>query len=171
MAKKVLMVIASDRFQDFEYEKPRAALNEAGCVVEVASSQAGECTGTFGRVVVADKSIAEVNGSDYDAVVFVGGPGAYHEFLENEDYLRLAREAELVGAICIAPMLISASGVFAGKRMTGWNNEQNEQRAYIEQNDCVFVDEPVVVDGKLITADGPDSAEAFGQALVRELGV
>ena len=56
MAKKVLMVIASDRFQDFEYEKPRAALDEAGCVVEVASSQAGECTGTFGQVVVADES-------------------------------------------------------------------------------------------------------------------
>ena len=169
MDKKILMVVANNGFQDYEYEKPRTALEKAGCVVDVASSQVGECVGKFGSLVVADKNIAEVNGQDYDAVVFVGGPGASKEFFENEDYLRLAQEARLVGAICIAPMIISASGVFKGKRMTGWNNEQNEQREYIEQNGVVFVDEPVVLEGNLITANGPDSAEEFGQTLVHEL--
>lgn len=168
-AKKVLMVIANNKFQDYEYSKPRAVLEGLGCEVEVASSKGGECVGCFGLRVSDSKSIAEVSGGSYDAVVFVGGPGAPEEFLGNDEYLHLAKEAKIIGAICIAPMLISDSGVVKGKKLTSWNRDADKQKKYIEGNGGIFVDQPVVVDGNLITANGPESAEEFGKALAREI--
>ena len=48
-------------------------------------------------------------------------------------------------------------------------NEDGEQSTVLEENGATFVDEQVVVDGKIITANGPEAAEAFGKKIVELL--
>ena len=65
------------------------------------------------------KAFSEVSAEDYDIVVFVGGGGAYDQYYKNSDYLELAKKAKSIAAICIAPTLLSDSGLFIGKQVTG----------------------------------------------------
>ena len=46
MKKKVLMVIAPDKFRDEEYNEPRRILEGRGCTVTVASTSIEPATGS-----------------------------------------------------------------------------------------------------------------------------
>ena len=65
------------------------------------------------------KAFSELNAEEYDMLVFVGGGGAYDQYYKNFDYLELAKKAKSIAAICIAPTLLSDSGLFVGKQVTG----------------------------------------------------
>ena len=77
-------------------------------------------------------------------------------------YLKLARNAKKIGAICIAPMLVSESGVFNGKTVTGWE-QGGMQRGFVEANGGFWSDDSVVVCGNIVTWNWPDAAEEFAK--------
>ena len=166
--KKVLMVIASDRFRDEEYQKPRAILEREGVRVTVASSSLKESTGMLGLKVKPDILLKEAKMESFDAVVFVGGMGAT-EYWNSPDAHRLAKAAFSAGkpttAICLAPMTLANAGLLKGKRATIWKDAAEEFKA----QGVVYTAEPVEQDGKLITGSGPEAAEEFGRALVEAL--
>lgn len=166
--KKVLMIIASDKFRDEELFESHKILSEAGADITVASSKVGSITGMLGGKAQASKDIKEVRAGDYDAVIFVGGSGA-SEYFNDLTAHKIAQEAvaasKVVGAICIAPSTLANAGVLAGKKATCYTSEK--ANLIVKQAD--YTGKGVEVDGKIITADGPDSAKAFGQAIVKAL--
>jgi len=162
--KKVVMILAHQNFRDEELFKPREVLQQAGAEVTIASSALTPARGMLGGTVKPDLLVKDVNPQDYDAVVFVGGPGA-KEYWEDEkahEIARLALEKEkIVAAICIAPVTLANAGVLKGKRATVWPSEAGRLRAA----GAIYTGRNVETDGRIITADGPQSAERFGQAL------
>jgi protease I len=164
-----LLIIAQDGYQDHEYEGTRAGLEEAGVTVSVASAQAGECKGKLGGRVMADIAMKDVDLSVFDRVAFIGGPGAA-VYAKHPDALRIAHEAVgrtmPLGAICIAPTILAAAGVLRWKKATVWN-EDGKQRDVLEDAGATFVDEPVVIDGLIVTANGPEAATEFGKAVAK----
>jgi protease I len=106
---------------------------------------------------------------DYDALVFVGGGGAYKEYLNNEQYLELGRQAKLLCAICIAPTLLAPSGRLQGKEVTGRDDGKGTEIRFLEANGAKFFGQPVVRDGDVITANGPEASVAFGWKIVEAL--
>lgn len=111
-----------------------------------------------------------VNPSDFDAVVFVGGPGCLKS-LDNEESYNLAKETiaknKILAAICISPVILARAGVLRGKKATVWTNSMDKSAIKIlEQNGAIYQNKTVVVDGKIITADGPISAKEFGERIV-----
>ena len=118
--------------------------------------------------VKPDVLIGKVKVEDYDAVIFVGGVGA-KEYFESEAAHKLAREADekekIVAAICIAPSILANAGILKGKKATAYPSEKTN----LEAKGAVFVDENVVVDGRIITANGPGAAAEFGEAIVEGL--
>ncbi len=76
MQGKILMVMAQNGFRDEEYEVPKSLFEKAGFEVVTASSEKGIAKGKLGAEVKVDLSFDEVNIRDYEAIVFVGGPGA-----------------------------------------------------------------------------------------------
>ena len=56
-------------------------------------------------------------------------------------------------------------GLLKGKSATVGEGK----RAVLEAKGADYVDEPVVIAGKIITANGPAVAEEFGQAIVKAL--
>lgn len=168
---KVLLVIASQGYQPIEFGVPRDILKDAGIVVETASNKSGKATAADCSQINVDHLIKDVDVSPFDGIFFIGGGGAL-ENLDNQasyDLLNKAAKAgKFFGAICISPRILAKAGVLTGKKATGWDGDNNLAGIFAE-HDVVYVKKPVVVDGKIITAVGPSAAQAFGDAIVKEL--
>jgi len=159
---KVLMVIANNGFQDYEFWIPFDMLNEAWVKVVIAAGKKWECVGVFGSKTIADKELDKVNWLEYDMVLFIGGGWAYSQYFHDKEYLRIAKESKKIWAICITPMILSESGLFNGKNVTWWN-QNGVQKKFIQDNWGFWVDKDVVVSGNIVTATGPDVAEEFAR--------
>jgi protease I len=117
--KHLLMIIANQGFQDIEFSNPYHLFLEKGYTVDICSGKGGECFGVFNTHISDSLSFDEVQAEQYDALVFVGGGGAYNEYHNHPTYLALAKKAKILAAICIAPSLLAPSGIFKGKEVTG----------------------------------------------------
>lgn len=166
----VLMVVAQSQFRDEEFVEPRHALEDAGHRVVIASAAAGPCLGVNGSSVRATLGLAEVRADRFDGVVFIGGPGASAFFDDPHAHrvaVEFARAGKVLGAICVAPVILAAAGVLAGRRVTVFPSERDTllaRKALPQRQD-------VVIDGKVVTASGPKHAAAFGKALVEVLAL
>ncbi len=172
MSKKVAIIIAFNGFKDIEYQGARKGLEKAGIGVEVFSNKEGIAVGA-GGTRVETKDMREIKSEDFDGVVFIGGPGAL-ENLDNDTSYRLAQEFfsknKVVSAICISPTILAKSGILKGKRACVWYSPSyRESIRVLQENGAEWVDRSVVVDGKIITANGPESAFEFGEEVARVL--
>lgn len=171
---KALLIIAKNGFQDHELKGTRDALLAAGFTVELASNQAGPCTGKFGSTENAQYGLDEIDLGNFDRFAFIGGPGAA-ELAEDAIAQHLTRAimhaGKPLGAICIAPTILAKGGVLRGKKATVWDPSTSSGQApapsdpidLLERCGAEFVDQPVVVDGLIVTANGPDAAAEFGK--------
>lgn len=175
--KKIVMVVAPENFRDEEFAVPAGHFQSKGIAVTVASTRKGACRGVMGTTANATLSLAEVRAADFDGVAFVGGPGTPAVRRDNES-LRIAREfassGKVVAAICWAPTILAKAGVLEGKKATVWQGDDPEMGMgtgdYLERMGADYTGEPVTVDGKFITADGPRSAKRFAEEIVKALG-
>jgi len=166
--KRVVMVIAHRDFRDEELLKPQALLEKAGAQVTVASSSLEPATGALGAKVTPDVLQKDVDADAYEAVVFIGGPGA-KEYWDDRTAHALARagveQGKVVAAICIAPVTLANAGLLDGKKATVWRTESGRLRA----QGADYTGAEVEVDGRLITSNGPEAAEDFGKAIAEAL--
>ena len=169
---KALFVIAPVEFRDEEYFIPKQILEEGGIEITTASTS-DTSTSKFGKQVDVDMLIENAN-SDYDVIIFVGGHGA-RDYFDNQTALNLARkfleEGKFVTAICIGPAILAKSGVLNDKMATVWASSNNKEGVDIlEENGAKYVNQDVVIDEKVITANGPEAAEEFGKKILEVLG-
>ena len=168
-ARRILYIIAPERFRDEELAEPRRALEAAGHHVTIASTRAGEATGMLGARIRPDATIAMVSGDDFDCLAIAGGAGAPQHLWDSAPLAALVALGYAAGktlaAICLAPPVLARAGVLAGRRATTFPSA----RALIElrRGGATYVRESVVRDGTILTASGPEASEAFGAALVQ----
>lgn len=166
--KSALLVIAQDVFRDEEYARPLSVLSGGGVAVTTASVAAGPATGKLGMRAIADIALSDAVSSQWDAVVFIGGAGA-QVYFDDPVAHSLASDTlnrgAILAAICIAPSILARAGVLKGIRVTAFAT----QREDLESDGAVWIDDPVVVDGQIITGNGPDAAEHFGREILRAL--
>jgi len=169
---KVVMNIAFRDFRDAEYFVPKEILEKAGVEVKTASNKMGTAIGADGGDTPVDLLVSEINPAEFDAVVFVGGPGCL-DALDNEDSYRVVRETisqdKILAAICISPTILAKAGVLEGKRATCWTDPLGSQARILKEHGAIFEKKPVVVDGKIITANGPKAAKEFGEVILNLL--
>ncbi|MGB9667330.1 MAG: DJ-1/PfpI family protein [Thermosulfidibacteraceae bacterium] len=168
-AKRVLVVIAPVNFRDEEFFETKKELTACGAKVDVASLTKGIARGMLGGTYNVDLSVNEVDVEDYDAVVFIGGVGA-RSLIESPTVINLAKQAykdgKIIGAICIAPTILSRAGVLYGKKATIWASMAHE----IKKGGGIYTGRSVEVDGRIVTANGPWAARNFGSAICKLLG-
>jgi protease I len=75
--KRIAFLMANEGVEQVEYFEPRKAVEEAGAVVDVISTESGQIQG-FEHLDKAetwdvDKTTSEAKASDYDGVVLPGG--------------------------------------------------------------------------------------------------
>ncbi|MEM4202232.1 MAG: DJ-1/PfpI family protein [Candidatus Hadarchaeum sp.] len=169
LAKKVLLIIAPENFRDEELLHTKEELERAGVATVVASSKRGEVRGMLGATVTPEITLDQVRVDDYDGIVFVGGSGSAVYF-KDKKAISIAGEAfkkdKKVGAICIAPVVLANAGVLKGKRATVFPGEYVQK---IVSGGAIYQEKAVVIDGNVITANGPSAAREFGRAIAKAL--
>lgn len=174
--KKIAIVIAFRDFRDIEYFIPKEILESSGAEIKTVSNKIGLPADRQGIAIGADGGEAQVdfllkdfNPAAFDAVIFIGGPGCLNS-LDNEDSYRVARETvsqnKLLASICISPVILAKAGVLEGKRATVWSSVMDKSPIKIlEQYGAIYEDKQVVIGRNIITANGPDAAEEFGEKI------
>ncbi len=166
--KKVLMIIAGRNFRDEELLKPRKILEDRGVKVIVASTSLHQARGMLGATVKPDILLSSVKIQDYDVITFVGGSGAsqyWNDPLAHSIAQEAVQKGKILCAICIAPVTLANAGVLSGKKATVFSSEISK----LEAKGAIYTGKPVQVEGKIITGEGPQAAEQFGEAIVKAL--
>ena len=168
---KVLMVIAPEQFRDEEFTVPAAALEKAGIGYDIASQRRGPCTGMLGKKVNAILSFEEVEPKAYDGILIVGGSGAQSYLWDDEVLGEMVKyfhaSAKVVGAICLAPVVLARAGILKGKKATYFNSPVSFRE--MKAGGAVLVDKAVVADSRIVTANGPAAAAEFAGTFIRTL--
>lgn len=168
---KSLFIIAPTGFQNKEYSVPKEILETAEIEVITASKTGGTAKSSSGATVQATHNLSQVQVSDYDAIVFIGGPGAViyqHDYEAHKIAQDAFNQNKILAAICIAPTILAHAGVLQNKKATVWNGD-SQQGKLLQSKGANFTNESVTVDSKIITANGPDAAEEFGKKILRLL--
>jgi len=167
--RKIAMVIAYRDFRDEEFKVPQKVFTDEGAAVTVFSSKTGKAYGMLGAQVPVDQAIGDLKVDEYDAVVFVGGAGVKDEYWNNATAQAIAKQAvekgKVLGAICIAPVVLANAGVLEGKQCTVWSDVSGE----VKKKGGQYAGKPVVVDGKIVTGNGPEASKPFALAVVDAL--
>lgn len=122
---------------------------------------------TFNFTVIPEMHISEVDIDDFDALAIPGGfeEAGFYEDAYSEAFLNLIREfdraGKIIASICVGALPVGKSGVLAGRSGTTYNLGIR-QRQLEEFGVNVLGDEPIVVDGNIITSYNPSTA--FGVA-------
>lgn len=170
--KKIALIIAQEGFQDKEFEDTKSVLEKQGAELTIVSENvAFPARGKFGLEVSPDIKIDDLKVDEFEAIVFIGGPGAAN-YVENETAHQIAREAiekgKVIGAICIAPEILAKAGVLKDIEATVWSSPLDKTPIDIlKEEGAKYVDEPVVISNKIVTANGPEAAHDFGQAIAQ----
>ncbi len=168
---RVALVIAPEQFRDEELFTPKEKLEEVGVSTEIASSVLDHATGMLGGTAAPDKLIKDLKAQELDGVIVVGGMGSPQHLWNNQELLDLVKElhasGKVVAAICLSGAVLANAGVLSGKRATVW--PMPESLEALEKGKAIYVEEPVVQDGKVITADGPEAAPEFARLIIAEL--
>jgi protease I len=169
---KKVAIIAADMVEQVELLKPRQALDAAGAETHVISLKPGQIQG-FNHFEPADKidvdrTIEEVDASEYDALMIPGGVGTPDQLRGDENIVSFVRDffeqGKPVAAICHGPWVLVEAGVVRGRTLTSWPTLQTDLR----NAGANWVDEQVVAEDGLVTSRKPDDIPAFSDKMIEE---
>jgi 4-methyl-5(b-hydroxyethyl)-thiazole monophosphate biosynthesis len=166
MLKKNVLVPIATGIEEIEAVTIIDVLRRAGISVRVATIEEREVTGANGIKIVADSDFIDEVLEDYDAIVLPGGSEGAKRFSAHGglcDALETFNHNEnLIAAICASPAVVFAPlGFLDKKKATGYPSLASAVKHY--QN------EKVVVDGNIVTSQGPGTAMPFALKLVEIL--
>ncbi|SMB81592.1 type 1 glutamine amidotransferase domain-containing protein [Deinococcus hopiensis] len=169
---KRVAILASDGFEQVELLEPRQALHAAGAITEVVSLKPGQIQGMNhidkGGTVQVDRTVQEVQASDYDALLLPGGAVNPDTLRMDPGAVQLVRAfydgGKPIAAICHAPWLLSESGISQGLKLTSWPSLQHE----LKLSGAEWVDQEVVTDRGVVTSRKPDDIPAFNRKMIEE---
>lgn len=169
---KKIAVFLGKGFEDRELIEPVEALREAGAEVVIIGlweddRQQG-AAGKHGTIVRADVLIDEVDQRDFDLLVIPGGKGPATLRLDQRilDFVRaFDAEAKPIAAICHGPQVLVSAGVLQERTATSFFTVARE----LKRAGAHFRNQPVVIDGNLITSRQPGDIPKFIDAIVTRL--
>lgn len=164
-----VLVPLAPGFEDLEATTIVDILRRAGVEVITAGLVPGLVQGSRGLRVQPDAYLDEVLDREFDMIALPGGlPGSEH--LKNDSRVqallkRLSAEGRVTAAICAAPMALAAAGLLDGRRVTSYPGVVDK----LGLPGTVYLDDPVVVDGRVVTSRGPGTAMDFALTLAELL--
>jgi len=177
--ERKIAALVADGFQEEELFFPKVALNKAGYAIEIVSinKEPVEIYSFFRRtgLLDVDRTIEEANPAEYVGVLIPGGAKSPSLLADDASVRAFVREIDrhggMIASICRGSLLPVKSDIVRGRRITGFN----EVIAYPDlvvgphalKAGAIWIDdEPVVVDGRLVSSPHPDFADAFGREMV-----
>lgn len=168
--EKKAAIVATDGFEQSEFEKPLETLKNEGISVDVISLKKGKIKGwkerNWGDEFQVDKSIDNAVSTDYDILVLPGG-------VMNSDSLRVNKSAvkfvtdffdqgKPIAAICHASWILIETGKLKGRQLTSYKSLKTD----LINAGAEWKDEEVVVDKRLITSRTPKDLPVFCEKMI-----
>lgn len=167
-AKQALFVIFPF-FAERAYSETRGILENKGVKVLVASSSVEPLPGYEKKLTVKpDMLLSQVRTEEYDAIVFIGGaryPG------DNADAIRIAKEGAVEGKVLASYSIDAISTLMKadllnGKRVAYGTGEFS---SFLQKAGATCINEPLVQDGRIITAKHYSEPQPFAEAIAAAL--
>ncbi len=123
-----------------------------------------EIVSTFKLRVTADLTINEVNVDDFDALAIPGGFEKYsfYDDAYKEVFLELIRKFynkdKIIASICVGALPLGKSGILEGKKATTYNMNNGIRQNELKEYGVTVVNEPIVIEQKIITSWNPSTA-------------
>lgn len=171
---QTVICLLDDEFEDLELWYPVYRTREAGATVLFAGPEKGKTyIGKYGVPAVADLAYDELSSDKIHGLLVPGG-WAPDKIRRYPKVLQLVREMDAagkpIGQICHAGWVLVSAKILSGRNVTSTPGIRDD----MENAGAIWFDEPVVVDGNLISArrppDLPPYAKAFVDALEQRMG-
>ncbi|MDZ7315159.1 MAG: DJ-1/PfpI/YhbO family deglycase/protease [candidate division KSB1 bacterium] len=169
LQNKRVAILIGPQFHDEETPVPRDYLRALGAEVDVVGLDDSELTGKYGRLTLKpDKTIHQIKVEDYDGIIIPGG-GAPERIRVDETALRFVREfwktGRPIGVICHGPQVLISAKVLEGVKLTCYVGIRDD----VINAGAIYVDEPVCVDGQVISSRKPEDLPFFNKAFAEAL--
>ena len=162
---KTLLTFVDDIYEDLELWYPLLRLQEAGYSMRLAAPELRTYTGKHGYPATSDLLLQEARSADFCGLLIPGG-FMPDKLRRDAKVLALTREffcsGKLVAFICHGGWIPISAKILTGKRVTGSLGIKDD----LENAGGVWVNEPVVVDGNLISSRTPRDLAPFAKAMV-----
>ncbi len=165
MAKVALLLAPG--YEELEAVTVVDVLRRAGIECVIAGLEEGPIPSARNVRIVPDVTIEHLDPQELELVVLPGGlPGV--ENLKRDPRVKELLEkikgrGKMCAAICAAPGALAAFGWLEGKKATIYPSLRDELKG------AEVADDPVVVDGNVVTSQGPGTALPFAFTLVELL--
>jgi len=160
-----VLVPLAEGFEEIEVMTIVDVLRRAGIKVSMAGLPGTIVEGSRNVKVLADTKLEDVVEKDYDAVVLPGGSPGYTNLSKSQKVKKIIgdfhRDGKLVAAICGGPTVLAEAGILTNVKAT----------VYPGLEKCIPKprNERVLVEGNVITSQGPGTAMEFSLKLVEHL--
>lgn len=144
-------------------------LTRAGFKVVTAGLDDQPVTASRGMVLIPGTTMDKVMAETFDLMVLPGGlPGA--DYLRQDKQVQaklkeMSEQGKLIGAICAAPMALAEAGLLENKSVTSFPGSLDKFKVA----GMNYLNDPVVIDGKVVTSQGPGTAMDFSLTLIELL--
>ena len=142
-------------------------LRRAEWDVTVAGLTAGTIEASRGVKLVPDTSWDQINPDDFDVLLLPGGFGGTEALCKHAGVQQALRDfnenGKWIGSICAAALALHAAGILEGRRFTCYLGVEQKLPSHFQR-----LEEIVVVDGHLITSQGPGTAFEFALKVIAE---
>jgi protease I len=161
---KRIICLVDDQFEDLELWYPIYRAREEGATVHLVGPEKGKTyAGKYGVPAVADFSFDDVRAADYDGLLVPGG-WAPDKLRRYPKVLELVREMDAsgkpIGQICHAGWVLVSAKILRGRKVTSTPGIRDD----MENAGAIWSDEPVVVDGNLVSARRPPDLPPYAKA-------
>jgi len=166
--KRVILLV-EEMYNEFEFWYPYYRLKEAGAeVVVVGSGSSMVYKSKMGIPCTVDENAEAVSPSSFDGIIIPGGyaPDHMRRYPPMVNLVKdLFNAGKVVAAICHAGWMLASADILKGRTVTSFFAIKDD----LVHAGAKWVDEQVVVDGKLITSRKPDDLPAFMRAVLAQL--
>jgi protease I len=182
---KKIAVIAADGFEEIELTGPVWYFKQLGAQVDIVSPKYNPAPARYGLSqpemaathimaiqylqpvgwIKVDRTADQIKVNDYDAVFIPGGAWNPDNLRYDKDVIKFIQDfnksGKLIAAICHAPVVLASADILKGRKLTGYWNIQVD----LKNAGATVLEQPVVIDGNLVTSRHPIDVADFSRAV------
>ena len=160
----MVAILLGKGFEEAEAIVPADLLRRAGVEVALVGVGGKQIPGAHGITVTANLTLKELDRDQVELLMLPGGMGGVETISGDMRAQALIQycydEGRWLAAICAAPTILANLGMLDRRKAVCYPGMEDLMGSAVVQKGC-----PVVVDGHIVTGEGPGSAFPFALKL------